>query len=211
MHIIYFLLATTLMTSTANAFFREATFRWLPLQSVPPQNTVYYIQKGSLYGDGSEDSKPMVNVDRASFEVAVPTSFQADDQSSWGRDKSHIFFGDLIMHDVDRSTFVALSEQTAKDKDHVYCWDYASSKGFGGDLNKLADPKTFKLLTSPGDKADSQFWYYRDANHIFNKWCTQVQGADPKTFEMVNNPTTGFDAKDALNRFALGKIVSKTK
>lgn len=199
-YITFFFLIVFNFTTAVAAPQIESAYEWILLNSSPKPLSSFSIRNGKIYPGGEEDQDPIKGADIATFKVAVKGSRK----NFWAKDKNHVYFSANVLSQADVKTFVLLSEQIAKDKNHVYCWDF-NKGGFSGELNTLGNPNTFKMLTSPGDLPDSQFWYYRDANHIFSKWCTLVDGADPNSFEMVPNPTTKFDAKDKWRKYSLGR------
>jgi hypothetical protein len=212
MRTIYFGIAFALLNpSIASARWCETKFEWVSIRDISKSPTTFYVSQGKIYPGGEQDPEPLKDVDINTFKVAIPKKEMKKKSSTcrdsyWGKDKRHVYFANTVLAQADTATFEPLSEQIGKDKNHVYCWDFHRG-GFAGEVNQIADPRTFRKLIAPGDSLDSQFWYYRDATNIFSKWCTLVQGADPQSFEMIKNPTEKFDAKDSKRKFSLGKAI----
>lgn len=177
-------------------------YTWALLKNKPKNVSSFYMEKGKVYPDGSIDAVP-IKVDLDTFVVSVK---EGDNLGNfWAKDKNHAYRAYDRLKDADAASFEVMTTLVAKDNKHVHCWNPGLG-GFDGEVNKLADPKTFKILRSPEDSAHSQFFYYRDAKHIYSKWCALIKDADPDSFEMVANPTTSFDAKDKNRKYGLGEV-----
>jgi hypothetical protein len=177
---------TLIFFATTVAFANlDGGFKWVLLNSKPKPYTGYSINKNKIYPPGHEDPTPLKDADLATFMVAV----KGKETVFWAKDKNHVFYAGEIVGDADLGTFEVLSNQTAKDKNHVYCWN-GTAGNFAGDVNTRADRNTFREI------AASQ--YYRDDKNIYDSSCSSVKGADAATFEVKRNwnPTMKFDAKD---------------
>ena len=200
------LLTQIAWNSEGYAASQSATYRWLPIHS--KQVNSFYIERGRIFPSGEEDPVPIEGTDIATFQVAVFSGSGLAGNgraSNWARDKGHFYFAGQIIAGADSKTFTIVDGQVAKDSRHVYCWDFGKGGEFKGEVNTIADPTTFRKLTAPNGGVESQFWYYQDAKHVFSKWCTLVDGADPETFQMVANPTVDFDARDKNRKYGLGQ------
>jgi hypothetical protein len=181
----------------------DGGYRWILLNSKPKPYTGFWIQKGKIYPPGEVDPDPIKEADLKSFMVAV----KGKEAVFWAKDKNHIFFAGEIIDKADLKTFEVLSDQIAKDKNRIYCWNF-SAGNFDFDANTQADPKTFRVLSSSNNKSFSQVGlYYRDEKNIFDSSCRLVKGADLSTFEVVENRILKFDAKDKNRNYIGGEVV----
>ena len=114
-------------------------------------------------------------------------AFDYKDTSSYKFENGGIYYWDTNPRDkveADRTTFVPLSGNYAKDKTHVF---------YRNEVISNADPETFETLS----------WYYaKDKNHIY-QYEKIVDDVDMKSFI----PMKGYFGKDQRHVYCYEKIV----
>lgn len=84
------------------------------------------------------------------------------------------FVAPIVINNVDFNSFKILNSRYAKDKNHVY------SPGPNGEIAiEWANPGTFEVILGNND------YWGKDKNFVFGGW-SKVDGADPKSFQIIN-------------------------
>lgn len=126
---------------------------------------------------------PIARVDMETFHVAR--------DGNWARDKKDIYIGPRALHACAPESFQWLDDFWHRDNKCVYRTSIASSEA----RIPGADPKTFSIVN---------FWYGKDANHVYTNEGTILVGADPKSF--VDDRRTG-GGRDSNRCFLDKRIV----
>ena len=176
----------------------SSTFEILNYHFAKDKNHVYY------------ENEILSDVDSSSFTVL---------QKDYMKDKNHVYYNNEILKEVDSSSFVILDNDYVKDKNSVY---YKNIK-----LDK-SDPETF-IIMKYGYSKDKNFAYkegkmilnakgsdffeikeilgrvyHKDKNHVYFNGI-EIEGADPKTFLVINHEYS----KDKKNAYYNGKSVGE--
>jgi len=128
--------------------------------------------------------------------------------SRWSVDANHAYFEGTCLENADASTFVALNELFAKDRNHVF-----SKQG----IARIQDPATFEVLDEgyfvsealgtiyAGYARDSKAVYYADEH--WGSETKAIRGADPQSFVNLNTRY----ARDARRVYFGGRPIHGVK
>ena len=174
---------------------------------IKTNNEVYY-----KYAEGKDFQFKVENVDLGTFKVL---------NDKYAKDVKNVYFsGNKSFEDVDAGTFEVLPEDYSKDKNNVYSPENGWIQRVNG-----ANPKTIKVLNQfylKDDKnvffndekilgadansfiaLDKENGYAKDKNSVYY-FGQKVEGANPKTFEVISD---GEYSKDDKNVYASGEII----
>ena len=174
---------------------------------IKTNNEVYY-----KYAEGKDFQFKVKNVDLGTFKVL---------NDKYAKDVKNVYFsGNKSFEDVDAGTFEVLPEDYSKDKNNVYSPENGWIQRVNG-----ANPKTIKVLNQfylKDDKnvffndekilgadansfiaLDKENGYAKDKNSVYY-FGQKVEGANPKTFEVISD---GEYSKDDKNVYASGEII----
>jgi len=174
---------------------------------IKTNNEVYY-----KYAEGKDFQFKVENVDLGTFKVL---------NDKYAKDVKNVYFsGNKSFEDVDAGTFEVLPADYSKDKNNVYSPENGWIQRVSG-----ANPKTIKVLNQfylKDDKnvffndekilgadansfiaLDKENGYAKDKNSVYY-FGQKVEGANPKTFEVISD---GEYSKDDKNVYASGEII----
>ena len=174
---------------------------------IKTNNEVYY-----KYAEGKDFQFKVENVDLGTFKVL---------NDKYAKDVKNVYFsGNKSFEDVDAGTFEVLPADYSKDKNNVYSPENGWIQRVNG-----ANPKTIKVLNQfylKDDKnvffndekilgadansfiaLDKENGYAKDKNSVYY-FGQKVEGANPKTFEVISD---GEYSKDDKNVYASGEII----
>ena len=174
---------------------------------IKTNNEVYY-----KYAEGKDFQFKVENVDLGTFKVL---------NDKYAKDVKNVYFsGNKSFEDVDVGTFEVLPADYSKDKNNVYSPENGWIQRVNG-----ANPKTIKVLNQfylKDDKnvffndekilgadansfiaLDKENRYAKDKNSVYY-FGQKVEGANPKTFEVISD---GEYSKDDKNVYASGEII----
>lgn len=174
---------------------------------IKTNNEVYY-----KYAEGKDFQFKVENVDLGTFKVL---------NDKYAKDVKNVYFsGNKSFEDVDAGTFEVLPADYSKDENNVYSPENGWIQRVNG-----ANPKTIKVLNQfylKDDKnvffndekilgadansfiaLDKENGYAKDKNSVYY-FGQKVEGANPKTFEVISD---GEYSKDDKNVYASGEII----
>ena len=174
---------------------------------IKTNNEVYY-----KYAEGKDFQFKVENVDLGTFKVL---------NDKYAKDVKNVYFsGNKSFEDVDAGTFEVLPADYSKDKNNVYSPENGWIQRVNG-----ANPKTIKVLNQfylKDDKnvffndkkilgadansfiaLDKENGYAKDKNSVYY-FGQKVEGANPKTFEVISD---GEYSKDDKNVYASGEVI----
>ena len=146
--------------------------------------------------------------DIATFEIV-----DFNDYCLWAKDSKCGYYDSTQIEGVNYETFKSVGTFVAKDKNHVYRF---------GKVLPLADPETFEEIEGGYMKDKDRVWYMdsimpdAEGKSVESKWSYAwdskhvwyngrlLEGADPKTFEVLKS---GYYAKDAKHVWYHDEIV----
>ena len=174
---------------------------------IKTNNEVYY-----KYAEGKDFQFKVENVDLGTFKVL---------NDKYAKDVKNVYFsGNKSFEDVDAGTFEVLPADYSKDENNVYSPENGWIQRVNG-----ANPKTIKVLNQfylKDDKnvffndekilgadansfiaLDKENGYAKDKNSVYY-FGQKVEGANPKTFEVISD---GEYSKDDKNVYASGEVI----
>lgn len=159
------------------------TFEAINERYTKDKNFVYYFNENIEEGSWLALLEIIERADPNTFEVA----------GRYAKDKNYIFLSNKILQGVDLTTFQEMGERNYKDKDHAY-----SSSG------KIIEDVDLPTLE---DVPDGMGYYIKDKNYVFFSDYSYhydfkiIDGADPKTFELIGKQNVWMGAYTKDKRY----------
>ncbi len=142
------------------------------------KHRVYFWEIGQNSGE-RDHAVRVKDADPKTFVVISPSY-----QSSYAKDKHHVYTRENIFSEADPESFSILSMVYMKDKNHVYRY---------GNILVNADPNSFQVIND---------FYSKDSNNVFY-WENTITDADPNSFEVLLNQ----HSKDKNHVYYQSKVI----
>ncbi len=140
---------------------------------------IYYKDKNHVFYQKHDTSKdPVVMISGADPETFDVVTAHGD--FMFAKDKNHVYNNGIEVSSADPLTYQSYGGTTAfsNDKTHVFC------NSDGPQIISNVDAEGFSILKHP----DGQYSDYAitDTSVLYDRTCSVVPGADPKTFKLLS-------------------------
>ncbi len=207
-----------------DSFAHDAQYVYVEDQKVPSANPESYQPINLAYAKDQQYvffwSEIMPGADPSSFEVLYLAKHDTIEQNiedyKYARDKNHVYWGKEVIEGVDASSFVLLNNTFARDKKQIIRGKFpkpeldinsfeALPRSWSKDKNGVYNFMGHLVENLHGESFEMLNVYYsKDKNGVY--WnMLPIEGADPETFQLIENSEHCTSGKDKNANYYMGK------